>query len=119
MRNIIFYIWIFVCYMVGGGCSDFLEEYSRDQVYASSCKDLDEALIGNGYMESRGDGKAPGFNDLYYGYLFALDDDAEEHVAMGWGSHNPRSYHKCVILLLGRKILICKLIPVRIAKIKR
>ena len=89
MRNIIFYIWIFVCYMVGGGCSDFLEEYSRDQVYASSCKDLDEALIGNGYMESRGDGKAPGFNDLYYGYLFALDDDAEEHVAMGWGSHNP------------------------------
>ena len=33
--------------------------------------------------------KAPGFNDLYYGYLFALDDDAEEHVAMGWGSHNP------------------------------
>ena len=104
MRNIIFYIWIFVCYMVGGGCSDFLEEYSRDQVYASSCKDLDEALIGNGYMESRGDGKAPGFNDLYYGYLFALDDDAEEHVA---------------ILLLGRKNLICKLIPVRIAKIKR
>ena len=45
-----------MCYMVGGGCSDFLEEYSRDQVYASSSKDLDEALIGNGYMESRGDG---------------------------------------------------------------
>ena len=80
-RNSIFYI-VIACCLLGAGCGDFLEEYSRDQVYAASWEDLDEVLIGNGYMESR-DGKAPGCNEQYYGYLFTLDDDAEENLLVG------------------------------------
>ena len=34
-----------------GACGDFLEEYSQELVYARSCEDLDEILIGNGYMK--------------------------------------------------------------------
>ena len=32
-------------------CGKFLEEFSQDLAYAESCTDLDEILIGNGYME--------------------------------------------------------------------
>lgn len=73
MKNKIFYIYLAVLCLTGFGCSHFLEEYSRDQVYASSCEDLDEVLIGNGYMEHS---NRPGYT--YCDYIHVLDDDAEE-----------------------------------------
>lgn len=33
-------------------CGDFLQEFSQDLAYARDCNDLDELLIGNGYMTS-------------------------------------------------------------------
>ena len=32
-------------------CNDFLEEYSQDMTYAKTAADLDEILIGVGYMK--------------------------------------------------------------------
>ena len=78
MKYNLFYICFAVLCLIWGGCSDFLEEYSKDQVYASSCKDLDEVLIGNGYMKHEDRAQTKGG---YYPWLFVMDDDAEELVA--------------------------------------
>ena len=56
-------------------CSDFLEEYSQDLVYASSTTDLDEVLIGNGYMTCQMRANSSG-NFIYYPFLYVMDDDA-------------------------------------------
>lgn len=62
-------------------CGDFLKEQSEELVYASSCSDLDEIMIGNVYMKSRGNlGSASSPNDLYYPFLFVIDDDITEYV---------------------------------------
>ena len=66
-------------------CGDFLEERSQDLVYASSCEDLNEILIGNAYMD----------NDIgvqyflysssgnYYPWLWVMDDDMEAYTNVG------------------------------------
>ena len=74
------YTWIIILYLINSGCSDFLEEYSKDQVYAASCEDLDEVLIGNGYMKSKDPWRfSISMNSsVYYPELFVLDDDVEE-----------------------------------------
>ena len=45
---------ILVCTLVSGllgaGCDDFLEEQSQEKQYAKNCNDLDEVLVGDGYM---------------------------------------------------------------------
>lgn len=35
-------------------CNDFLTEYSHDQAYVQSYSDLDELIIGSGYMKCAG-----------------------------------------------------------------
>lgn len=75
MRNSVFPILFVFCLTICG-CGDFLEEYSKDQVYASSWEDLDEVLIGNGYI--RHDSEIPTYDKRYYAWLFMIDDDAEE-----------------------------------------
>lgn len=54
-------------------CGDFLQEFSQDLAYARNCKDLDELLIGNGYMASNN--QAMGVYSAYYAYLQMMDDD--------------------------------------------
>ena len=49
MKRILFVV-VVGCFLFSS-CGDFLEEYSKDLVYASSCEDLDEIIIGNGYMK--------------------------------------------------------------------
>ncbi len=78
MRCKLFYVYFAILCLIVNGCGDFLEEYSKDQVYASSCKDLDEVLIGNGYMKHNDSQGAAGG---YYPWLFVMDDDAEELMA--------------------------------------
>lgn len=34
------------------GCDDFLSEYSQDQIVAKKVQDLDELLLGDGYLQS-------------------------------------------------------------------
>ena len=35
-----------------GACGDFLTEESHELMYARDCKDMEELLIGNGYMKA-------------------------------------------------------------------
>ena len=61
-------------------CGDFLHEYSQDLTYANSCADLDEILIGNGYMKQSDNLTLfyYGSDYGYYPYLHIMDDDSEE-----------------------------------------
>ena len=81
MKNVIYLvIGCFLCI----SCGDFLKEYSKELTYASSCKDLDEVMIGNGYMRSRNTTSTMSSSlitksELYYPWLFVMDDDIEEY----------------------------------------
>ena len=61
-------------------CGDFLEERSQDLVYASSCADLEEILIGDAYMNNEvGQFQLNfGTNGNYFPWLWVMDDDVEE-----------------------------------------
>ena len=37
--------------LITTSCSDFLEEYSQDTAYVRGYEDLDQLLLGDGYME--------------------------------------------------------------------
>ncbi|WP_099292169.1 RagB/SusD family nutrient uptake outer membrane protein [Butyricimonas sp. Marseille-P3923] len=71
-------------YIIGGllltSCGDFLQEYSQDLTYANSCADLDEILIGNGYMRQAKNLSSFYYTEEngYYPYLHLMDDDTEE-----------------------------------------
>ena len=57
-------------------CGKFLEEFSQDLAYAESCTDLDEILIGNGYMEQPlYFAEASVYGGGYYPYIHVMDDD--------------------------------------------
>ena len=60
-----------------------MEEYSKDLVYASSCEDLDEIIIGNGYMKRNANQEYAYYteNEQYYPYLHVMDDDVEEFLS--------------------------------------
>lgn len=76
-------IFIVSCLMCTA-CGDFLKEYSKELVYANSCEDLDEVMIGSGYMKHN---LATEFSYSslretkdYYSWLYVMDDDVEEFV---------------------------------------
>ena len=46
MKRYFIGIWILLLGLVS--CSDFLEEESSEYAYATSCKDLNELLVGSG-----------------------------------------------------------------------
>ena len=50
-RDILRLAVVTVGLFLSGGCSDFLEEESSEYAYATSCKDLNELLVGSGYMK--------------------------------------------------------------------
>ena len=80
MRNRVLYIWM-ICFGVLTSCGDFLEDYSQDLTYASSVADLDELLIGNGYMlepESATAFQYVGENAYFFPWIHLMDDDTEE-----------------------------------------
>ena len=65
-------------------CGDFLQEFSQELAYAKDCNDLDELLIGNGYMnQEAGWGMYAG----YYPYLQVMDDDVSKDY-YGSGNEN-------------------------------
>lgn len=81
MKRILFVV-VVGCFLFSS-CGDFLEEYSKDLVYASSCEDLDEIIIGNGYMKRNANQEYAYYkeNELYYPYLHVMDDDVEEFLS--------------------------------------
>lgn len=64
-----------------GSCGNFLEEYSQDLTYARTAKDLDELLVGSGYMEVQDVGsRLPSLGSetsYFFPWLYVMDDDAE------------------------------------------
>ncbi len=77
MKHRILYATAAVICLACAGCSDYLKEYSRDLSYASNWKDLDEVLIGNGYLTPH---TTVNYDRTLYPYLFVMDDDAEEMI---------------------------------------
>lgn len=78
-------IYIIMCAVVSAtavsSCSDFLDEYSQDQYYAHNWEDLDELLIGSGYM----DYQVPQHPSLWSStqdgsFVHFLTDDIDENV---------------------------------------
>lgn len=61
-------------------CSNFLQEYSQDQSYIRSYKDLDELLIGETYMETNF-----GYEIGYFPYLQLMADETKENITTTWG----------------------------------
>jgi len=78
MKGKILY-WIF-CLGLLASCDSFLEDYSQDLTYASSCTDLEELLIGNGYMKQcTSTSFSISGNDSYCcPWIHVMDDDAME-----------------------------------------
>ncbi len=60
-------------------CSNFLTEYSHDQAYIQSYNDLDEMIIGSGYMKCYGAGLNYGYtkDKVYYPYVHFMADETE------------------------------------------
>lgn len=89
MRNIVYII------LIGGmlfsSCGDFLKEYSKELTYAQSCEDLDEVLIGNGYMMSSSSNSSFSSSSVQSGqyycpWLHVMDDDITEFASGGYST---------------------------------
>ena len=77
MKKVLYFV---IGFILCSSCGDFLQEYSQDLVYARSCEDLDEILIGNGYMRQATTANYFSYSEsnFYYPYLHLMDDDATE-----------------------------------------
>lgn len=58
-------------------CSDFLTENSQNQAYIESYTDLDELLLGAGYMDFYD-------TDGYYPYIHVMGDEAKENATKSY-----------------------------------
>ena len=78
MKKRILY-WI-ICLGLFTSCGDFLEDYSQDLAYAGSCADLEELLIGNGYIKQSTNTAfdLTGDHPYYCPWIHVMDDDAIE-----------------------------------------
>ena len=76
MKKMRRYLILMLCVLLFNSCGKFLEEFSQDLAYAESCADLDEILIGNGYMEQpEGFTEASIYGNGYFPYIHVMDDD--------------------------------------------
>lgn len=75
-------------------CGDFLEEQSNELRYARDCADLEELLIGDGYMAAQAVLDAtnvdPTSEDWYYPWIHVMDDDVQ--AAISGQEYTPLSY---------------------------
>ena len=79
MKKKILY-WIVCLGLFTISCGDFLEDYSQDLTYASSCADLEELLIGNGYIKQNVSTSfaVTGDDGFSCPWIHVMDDDAIE-----------------------------------------
>ena len=92
---------IVLCWLALAGCGDFLEEESHELIYARTCADLEELLIGNGYMKNGSNGKtldraslSASKKEYYFPWIHVMDDDAEALIA-------GQEYEKCSFPILS------------------
>lgn len=81
------YIFIAVSALLMSSCSKFLEEYSTDQRYCEKVQDIEDLMIGNGFMdyntlsvygiETMSDYYLSESGAANYPWLQVMDDDAE------------------------------------------
>ena len=84
MKNCIYVVLLLFFF---SSCDSFLEEYSQDLTYAKTASDLDELLIGDGYMKITensviGLGSTDGY---YFPWIHVMDDDITQ-VETGWNA---------------------------------
>ena len=76
-------IYLFILSLLAG--CNFLDDYSQDMVVAKTVTDLEETLLGSGYLPTRE------VNDINQGpicwWLHVLDDDINTVIAYNTGSH--------------------------------
>lgn len=94
MKKYIILVWVCLwgCCV---GCSDFLEEDSKENMYATSCADLNELLVGSGYMKHLVVYDNVKFvvktaNGPYFPWLHVMDDDVKEVVLGEYNESNAR-----------------------------
>ncbi|MDE7373984.1 MAG: RagB/SusD family nutrient uptake outer membrane protein [Odoribacter sp.] len=77
-RNKFYLICGIIC-CICFACSNFLTEYSHDQAYVQSYTDLDEMIIGSGYMKCNSASYNYGYtkNLVYYPYIHFMADETE------------------------------------------
>ena len=68
-------------------CGDFLEDYSQDTAYVRSYEDLDELLLGNGYMPTgepthiaEPEGMYVNQAIWYYPYIHLMGDEVDYNI---------------------------------------
>ena len=94
MKKYILLVWIVSCGL-WAGCNDFLEEQSNDNAYATTCEDLNELLIGNGYMaysvlrSNLGTLNVSSKTGPYFPWLLIMDDDVEASVRGSFSEKAP------------------------------
>lgn len=106
MKNNII-ITCYTCFLfLFGSCDSFLEEYSQDLTYAKTAADLDEILIGDGYMKVSTDLISLGNSDGYYfPWLHVMDDDHCTNIH-GW-SADGSVFTNFAVSTFGVNTLIC------------
>jgi len=72
-------IFLLVLLSVSTGCKKFLEERSQTLQYVQNSAQLDELLVGEGYMAHMGSFQTSTTNQ-YLPWLNVMDDDITEHV---------------------------------------
>ena len=50
MKKRYIYMWVGMILLMGSSCSDFLNENSKNQTYVTCIEDLNELILGEGYM---------------------------------------------------------------------
>lgn len=83
------------------GCSDFLDEYSQDMIVAKTPTDLDEVLLGSGYIGSSAISNGP-VGTRMGGFFNLLDDDVntggDRTDSLGNGSKEvSKAWNQCVL----------------------
>ncbi len=68
MKKSIYTVFAILSGVLAAGCGDFLEQYPKDQTYVTEIRDLDEMLVGDGYMP------ASSGTDINY-WIHVMDDD--------------------------------------------
>lgn len=77
------YLYVIALLWVTSSCGDFLEETSQNLSYVHSTQDLDELLIGNGYLQKNING------DPYrFLWLDVMDDDVTHFLAKAPTDYN-------------------------------
>jgi len=66
-------------------CGDFLKEYSQDTSYVRGYEDLDELLLGSGYIPTGTPASFAYYDDLiekpwYYPYIHLMGDEVDENI---------------------------------------